>query len=899
MIDLTDSPEAVRSRPPVTQRPGVPQGPYIPRNTLSSSTAPVFGAPTVLGSNIRSPETIRVPVDLPTFGNPLERPQFHTGWATVNRAPAPAPAPAFTHTQFNSFKSVPTTQSYEDPISERDVQSSLQDLFKGMSIKEQQEEEEKVNAGENNRVPGLKLTLLPHQVNGLKFLQDKEEDKVKGGILADDMGLGKTIQSIALILSRPHPKYPIGSEIAFEDMPEEYKEKAAEIPKEVKKGTLVIAPLGLIKQWESELVTHISSSHSLRILVHHGPSRTQDPRVLRRYDVVITTYDTIRSEHTNSTESSPIGCFGLHWWRIICDEAHTIKNKSAKVTQACYALDAQYRWCLTGTPIQNNLDELYSLFRFLRIKPFCEFAAWKDMIARPMQQGKTKIAMERLRGVLGLMMLRRTKEILKASKQITMPDRKMEKVEAEFGGEEKAFYTGLEERSDEALKKLMKQSGGKNSAEMTTKTLVLLLRLRQACNHPSLLTGGIQGADFVLPTGAKKVKPEDEDELTALMGGVTLESTNCEVCLVELNEDQRRNRALRCDACDASIKNVERGLGSKKAKSAKPSVAAPKTEAPRRRGRKVVLDSDDEEEEEATPEPELETEEEPAPADDDADDSDDYDYEEGDGPRLVPSTKIKALLKILLKEKKERNKTIVFSDWPSFFDLIEPFLLQKGIAFTRYDGKMKNDHREASLRRLRGVGEFEGKEWCGVLLCSLRCGALGLNLTCASRVVILEPYWNPFIEEQAIDRVHRIGQTSDVVIYKLTIVNSVEERILKLQDAKRMLSKAAIGDGAISKKKAKLGFEDLMFLFNRAAEHGDSTEEPGIRYGKTKVLKETRPSPRPMPEPPRAQLGGGIREQYLGGTQVLPPRERIRTPEEVAERERRRAAERDSVYSRR
>lgn len=86
-----------------------------------------------------------------------------------------------------------------------------------------------------------------------------------------------------------------------------------------------------------------------------------------------------------------------------------------------------------------------------------------------------------------------------------------------------------------------------------------------------------------------------------------------------------------------------------------------------------------------------------------------------------------------------------------------------------------------------------------------------------------------FIEEQAIDRVHRIGQTSDVVIYKLTIVNSVEERILKLQDAKRMLSKAAIGDGAISKKKAKLGFEDLMFLFNRAAEHGDSTEEPGIR----------------------------------------------------------------------
>jgi hypothetical protein len=168
-----------------------------------------------------------------------------------------------------------------------------------------------------------------------------------------------------------------------------------------------------------------------------------------------------------------------------------------------------------------------------------------------------------------------------------------------------------------------------------------------------------------------------------------------------------------------------------------------------------------------------------------------------------------------------------------------------------------------------------------------------------SRIFINPANLSQFIEEQAIDRVHRIGQTSDVIVYKLTIANSVEERILKLQDAKRMLSKAAIGDGAISKKKAKLGFEDLMFLFNRAAEHGDSTEEPGIRYGKTKVLKEARASPRPMPEPPRAALGGGIREQYLGGPQVLPPRERIRSPEEVAERERRRAAERDSVYSRR
>jgi SNF2 family DNA or RNA helicase len=97
----------------------------------------------------------------------------------------------------------------------------------------------------------------------------------------------------------------------------------------------------------------------------------------------------------------------------------------------------------------------------------------------------------------------------------------------------------------------------------------------------------------------------------------------------------------------------------------------------------------------------------------------------------------------------KKNKTIVFSQFTSMLDIIEPFLQKEGIAFARYDGSMKNDDREASLRRLRGEGEFaprKGKEdrnWCGVLLCSLKCGALGLNLVTACRVVILEPFWNP------------------------------------------------------------------------------------------------------------------------------------------------------------
>ncbi|OCK73707.1 hypothetical protein K432DRAFT_264074, partial [Lepidopterella palustris CBS 459.81] len=131
-------------------------------------------------------------------------------------------------------------------------------------------------------------------------------------------------------------------------------------------------------------------------------------------------------------------------------------------------------------------------------------------------------------------------------------------------------------------------------------------------------------------------------------------------------------------------------------------------------------------------------------------------------------------------------KVIVFSQFTSMLDLVEPFLRRNGYVFTRYDGSMRNDLREASLNKLRTDKRTR------VLLCSLKCGSLGLNLTAASRVVILEPFWNPFVEEQAIDRVHRLNQTVNVVVYKISIHSSVEERILELQEAKRKLANAAI-----------------------------------------------------------------------------------------------------------
>ena len=109
---------------------------------------------------------------------------------------------------------------------------------------------------------------------------------------------------------------------------------------------------------------------------------------------------------------------------------------------------------------------------------------------------------------------------------------------------------------------------------------------------------------------------------------------------------------------------------------------------------------------------------------------------EDEDSRPAFSTKIKHVLKILHKEAPE-HKFIIFSQFTSMLDLVEPFLKRDGLKYTRYDGSMRNDLREASLSRLRN------DPGCRILLCSLKCGSLGLNLTAATRVIILEPFWNP------------------------------------------------------------------------------------------------------------------------------------------------------------
>lgn len=273
------------------------------------------------------------------------------------------------------------------------------------------------------------------------------------------MGLGKTIQSIALILSNKMDKEIHNSDNASQ-------------------STLVIAPLALINQWAQEIKT---KSSGLTVLIHHGPSRTKSVAELKKYSVVITTYQIIASEYSSN---GPL--FKLDWWRIILDEAHTIKNKNSQSAKACFALHGLNRWALTGTPLQNNIDELHSLFLYLNIPPLSDPTFWKEKISRAAAAGGGKLAMKRLQVVLGQVMLRRTKDVLGES-GMKLPKRNIHKVTVTLSAPERAFYDSLEAKMATKMQDIM---GAGNGGQRYISVLLLLLRLRQ---------GTLYSEKFIMP----------------------------------------------------------------------------------------------------------------------------------------------------------------------------------------------------------------------------------------------------------------------------------------------------------------------------------------------------------------------------------------------------------------
>jgi SNF2 family DNA or RNA helicase len=162
------------------------------------------------------------------------------------------------------------------------------------------------------------------------------------------------------------------------------------------------------------------------------------------------------------------------------------------------------------------------------------------------------------------------------------------------------------------------------------------------------------------------------------------------------------------------------------------------------------------------------------------------------------------LTETLINSSQNQHKTLVFSQWTKFLDLIEPALECAGIPFLRLDG--------STVDRQAIVTAFQTETGPPVLLMSLKAGGVGLNLTAADHVIITDPWWNPAAEDQAADRAHRIGQERPVLIQRLVALDTVEERILQLQERKRSLALAAL-HGAEA-KTTSITPQDLLALID-------------------------------------------------------------------------------------
>lgn len=247
---------------------------------------------------------------------------------------------------------------------EEEIQQLLSNIRPDMEIPEE----------ERGQTPeAMKYPLYPHQQLALRWMTGMEENEnFKGGILADDMGLGKTISTLALMISRPSTNPSI-------------------------KTNLIVGPVSLIKQWESEVKKKLKVSHKMSVYLLHQ-KRKMSYAEIKKYDVVLTTYGSIASEwkrymkHIEERIESPEyrpeadvelakKCPILHpksvFYRIILDEAQCIKNKDTQGSKGASSIIATYRWCLTGTPMMNSVSELFPLIRFLRIRPYNDAKAFQ------------------------------------------------------------------------------------------------------------------------------------------------------------------------------------------------------------------------------------------------------------------------------------------------------------------------------------------------------------------------------------------------------------------------------------------------------------------------------------------------------------------------------------------
>ena len=480
---------------------------------------------------------------------------------------------------------------------------------------------------------GLVAQLRPYQRDGYQWLTFLHEHGL-GGVLADDMGLGKTLQTLAMIARARELADPLDPHDLADPPP----------------PFLVVAPSSVVGTWMSEARTFTPALRVLAVTestARRGWSLTRVVDPAYPIDIVVTTYTLLRLE-ADAYAAQP-------WAGLVLDEAQSVKNHLSKTYAAARAIDAGSRFAITGTPMENNLMELWSVLSLAAPGLFPFAARFKDRFAKPIEQGQDRATLASLRQRIRPVMLRRTKELVAAD----LPPKQEQVLEVELSPRHRRIYDTHLQRERQRILKLLD-----NLDENRITVLASLTRLRQLSLDPAL------------------VDPE-------------------------------------------------------------------------------------------------------------------YD--------TVGSAKIDTLVDHLTEIAAEGHRALVFSQFTGFLGRIRARLDVAGIGYAYLDGRTR--------KRPQVIDGFKNGTDPAFLI-SLKAGGVGLTLTEADYCFLLDPWWNPAVELQAIDRTHRIGQTRNVVVYRLVSAGTIEQKVMELAHRKAALFSSVLD--ADSMMSSALTADDIAGLFEGA-----------------------------------------------------------------------------------
>ncbi|XP_060805200.1 transcription termination factor 2 [Amyelois transitella] len=520
-------------------------------------------------------------------------------------------------------------------------------------------------------------------------------------------------------------------------------------------GTLVVCPASLMQQWAGEVGKHCAA-HSLAVLLHHGAARAAQPHRLAAADLVLTTYNLLQRDR----EKNGV-LMRVQWRRIILDEAHIVRNHKAATSLAVCALHGARRWCLTGTPVQNKDLDLFALLKFLRCTPFDDLTMWKKWIDNKSQGGQ-----DRLSTIMRCILLRRTKQQLQQNGQLAcLPERTAHQCHVTLTQPEMNVYQKVLVFSKTLFAQFLHQRAEKHADSQGF--LPPEKDTAYAKMHKKMIA--LQGA-----------KPVKSHEILVLLLRLRQVCCHCGLIAAMLDENDAGN--IDEDPAGQDLLQELNKLTIEDSHSKRKSGGQP-----------------DEEDNEP---------------------QDSVGVAEAIRSVLSPnnpvfeltrlSSKIKAVMDCLQQNvfSNKTDKAVVVSQWTSVLSLVERELTKGGVRSVTLSGNVPVPARQ---RLIDAVNDPLSS--ARVMLLSLCAGGVGLNLCGANHLLLLDPHWNPQLEEQAQDRIYRVGQKKHVHIYRFMCVDTVEQSIRKLQQAKLELAENVL-TGARHTNASKLSIEDLKVLFN-------------------------------------------------------------------------------------